>query len=195
LHAYQANKAAAPATTMPAPFKPNWTAPAVKVPDVAAAEEVAEPNEKSPVLVPVVVGAGPKLKSPVLEAEPVPLGKLNAPEAVSKLNALVTVELAAEAVLVMMVAAEVVPLPNELLVTVVAAALEPVEPEELEQLLFARQENWVESVVPGQRISSEALVILILHWNSPVPSTMISIPYPLSVLWVPAARSQGTFQT
>lgn len=32
------------------------------------------------------------------------------------------------------------------------------------------------------------------NWNSPVPSTMISMPYPVSVFWVPGARSQGTFQ-
>lgn len=36
-------------------------------------------------------------------------------------------------------------------------------------------ENWVE------------------YWNSPVPSTMISMPYPESVCWVPADKEHGTF--
>ena len=49
------------------------------------------------------------------------------------------------------------------------------EEELLPQLELARTENCVE------------------NWNSPVPSTMISMPYPVSVFWVPAAKSQGTF--
>jgi len=40
--------------------------------------------------------------------------------------------------------------------------------------LPARTENWVE------------------YWNSPVPSTMINIPYPVSVDCLPGARSLGT---
>jgi len=32
-----------------------------------------------------------------------------------------------------------------------------------------------------------------LHWNSPVPSTMINMPYPESVCWVPAGKEHGTF--
>lgn len=32
-----------------------------------------------------------------------------------------------------------------------------------------------------------------LHWNSPVPSTMINMPYPEAVFCVPSGRSHGTF--
>jgi len=186
LHAYKANKTAAPATTTPAPFKAKLKCAALpaKVVDAVAAEGVAEPNEKgAPVLLPLAVVVGPKLNPLLAEDEagaPVPLPKLNTPvlEAepvpvpVAKLNAPLSVDV--DAVLVMVVAGDVVLLPDALPVAVVVAT--PEEPEEPEQLLFARQENWVE------------------YWNSPVPSTMTSMPYPVSVLWVPAARSQGTFQ-
>ena len=61
------------------------------------------------------------------------------------------------------------------------AEVEEETEEEAEELVLphlslARTENWVE------------------YWNSPVPSTMISMPYPVSVAWVPAGRSQATVQ-
>jgi hypothetical protein len=51
------------------------------------------------------------------------------------------------------------------------------EAVELEQPSFSRQENCVE------------------YWNSPVPSTMISMPYPVSVPCVPGVKSHGTDQS
>ncbi len=60
---------------------------------------------------------------------------------------------------------------------------------------FSRMENWVESVervsIGGRPLGERGYS----HWNSPVPSTMTSMPYPVLVDCVPGAKSQGTFQS
>lgn len=69
----------------------------------------------------------------------------------------------------------------------------PLDDPDEAQLGFALTENWVESK-KGQSLFIPFEMIKYLHWNSPVPSTMISMPYPVSVDCTPELNEHGTLQ-